>query len=65
MPFGKHKGQPVESLPLRYLEWLADNIELHGRLAVEVSAILNGEPIPPKEPSIHERLKEIMDDWRQ
>lgn len=31
MPFGKHKGQPVEDLPEDYLQWLKDNVELRSR----------------------------------
>ena len=26
MPFGKHKGEPIEDLPTEYLVWLADNL---------------------------------------
>lgn len=27
MPFGKHKGEPVEDVPADYLDWFLGNIE--------------------------------------
>lgn len=27
MPFGKHKGTPLRSIPKAYLEWFLDNVE--------------------------------------
>lgn len=27
MPFGKHKGEPVEDLPADYIEWFLGNVE--------------------------------------
>lgn len=27
MPFGKHKGKEIESLPSSYLHWLAENCD--------------------------------------
>ena len=27
MPFGEHKGEPMEDLPDSYLLWLAENLE--------------------------------------
>ena len=32
MPFGKHKGEELEDIPLDYLEWLVDNVELRDEL---------------------------------
>ena len=29
MPFGRHKGAPVEALPYDYLRWLHDRTDLH------------------------------------
>lgn len=26
MPFGKHKGEPMEKVPAQYLLWLWDNV---------------------------------------
>lgn len=36
MPFGKHKGTELEDIPLDYLEWLVDNVDLHGELDIGV-----------------------------
>ena len=33
MPFGKYKGQPIADLPLDYIEWCLDNLELRPALA--------------------------------
>lgn len=27
MPFGKHKGEPVEDVPAEYLHWFLENVE--------------------------------------
>lgn len=32
MPFGKYKGEYIFDLPIGYLEWLKDNVELNYRL---------------------------------
>jgi hypothetical protein len=48
MPFGKHRGQAVSTLPRQYLRWLADNVELKGQLKGEVQAALYGVPVSPK-----------------
>lgn len=32
MPFGKHKGIEIRHLPIEYVEWMADNLDLKGRL---------------------------------
>jgi len=28
MPFGKHKGKPIASIPAEYLSWLQNQIQL-------------------------------------
>ena len=33
MPFGRHKGQEIDSLPHDYLEWLRNNLHLTGKIA--------------------------------
>jgi len=46
MPFGKHKGLPISSLPTDYLEWLATLGDLSGWLRAAVNQELasrNGE----------------------
>lgn len=42
MPFGKHKGSPLEIIPKGYLEWLAKKTDLQEELALSVRAALNG-----------------------
>lgn len=37
MPFGKHKGESLLDIPVSYLEWIYDNIELDGDLEESVS----------------------------
>lgn len=32
MPFGKHKGIEIRYLPIEYVEWMAENLELKGSL---------------------------------
>ena len=33
MPFGKHRGEPVEDLPTDYLEWCLENLDWGNRQA--------------------------------
>ena len=40
MPFGKYKGWEIGDIPVEYLEWLIDNVELKGGLAAEVRDML-------------------------
>lgn len=37
MPFGKYKGESLLDIPVSYLEWVYDNIELDGDLEESVS----------------------------
>lgn len=37
MPFGKYKGECIVDIPLSYLEWIYDNLELNGDLQQAVS----------------------------
>lgn len=46
MPFGKYKGEQLLDIPVSYLEWIYDNLELNGDLDQGVSDaidILRGE----------------------
>lgn len=36
MPFGKHKGEPVEDLSEDYIEWLLENCDLRPALQKEL-----------------------------
>lgn len=59
MPFGKHKGEPIASIPRNYLIWLKRNVPLHGRLAEQVNAVLDGKPLPQHR-NIDEELERIV-----
>jgi len=41
IPFGKYKGEYVCDLPIRYLTWLEDNIELDEELSEAVSKAID------------------------
>lgn len=57
MPFGRHKGQEIHTLPHDYLLWFRDNIaNLNGDLLRAVIAGLEGKPFEP--PTIKERVDE-------
>jgi hypothetical protein len=43
MPFGKHRGKPVVSIPESYLRWLAENVELREPLRGAVAVVLMGK----------------------
>jgi uncharacterized protein (DUF3820 family) len=40
MPFGKHKGEEVDALPFKYIQWLEVNCKLYGELETAVAARL-------------------------
>ena len=40
MPFGKHKGERVDSIDAQYLKWLWDKGDLYGDLAEAVKKVL-------------------------
>lgn len=46
MPFGKHKGKQVCTLPKSYLRWLDRTVSLRDQLRSEVRNLLYGEPMP-------------------
>ena len=57
MPFGRHKGQEIHTLPYDYLHWFRSNItNLHGDLLRAVEEGLEGKPFEP--PTIKERVDE-------
>jgi hypothetical protein len=41
MPFGKYRGEYVDELPVDYLTWLFENVELRGGLAQAVRDALS------------------------
>lgn len=59
MPFGKHKGKSVETLPRRYLRWLQQNVELFGELKTAVEITLNGQTVPV-EPELDDLIHHIV-----
>lgn len=40
MPFGKHMGKPLNTLPRKYLRWLLDNCNLREPLKTDVKKVL-------------------------
>jgi len=40
MPFGKHEGECISDLPISYVEWCLDNLDLDGWLEVELEHAL-------------------------
>ena len=49
MPFGKHRGEFVSELPDGYLEWLAREVNLYGRLRAAVREALEMRGMPTDE----------------
>jgi uncharacterized protein (DUF3820 family) len=45
MPFGKHKGERVDSIDAQYLKWLWDKGDLYGDLAEAVKKVLEREGV--------------------
>ena len=43
IPFGRHKGQEVTTLPHDYLNWIRDNLSLRTELAEAVDKALGTE----------------------
>lgn len=41
MPFGKHTGEYICDLPIDYLEWLQENIDLYGDLQEAVNRAID------------------------
>jgi uncharacterized protein (DUF3820 family) len=40
MPFGKHKGEKLEDVPVDYIEWALENCDLRPALQAEMEAQL-------------------------
>lgn len=39
MPFGKHKGTPLDELPVSYITWMKENMDLHGDLKASIESL--------------------------
>jgi hypothetical protein len=71
MLFGKHKGKFVENLPVGYLLWLYNNVDLDRwgiRCAVEAALGMDEEDTEDDEPTvgvIEERLEQVIREKQQ
>jgi uncharacterized protein (DUF3820 family) len=39
-PFGKHRGQPLNAVPVDYLEWIVENLTLSGELLEAIQSTI-------------------------
>lgn len=46
MSFGKHTGKPLNAIPKGYLRWLIANVSISQELKADITAILDGQPLP-------------------
>ncbi len=54
MPFGKHRGRPLEDVPHTYLLWVLDNCtNISGTLRAEIERVLDVGPRQRQEPDRH------------
>src|SRR5262249_10989822 len=53
IPFGKHKGRPLEDVPTDYLEWLRRSVKLSSGLRLAVAGALRtpGGDVPAEAPT--------------
>lgn len=61
MPFGKHKGQDMATLPQNYLRWIVDTFD-DGEIKAEAERILSGPDIAleRESKSLEEQANEIL-----
>jgi Putative quorum-sensing-regulated virulence factor len=57
MPFGKYRGMPLAEVPMGYLRWLLDHVELRPPLLGHVHRFVHGTE-PPE--TLAEQLDRIM-----
>jgi hypothetical protein len=60
MPFGRHKGQEIASLPQDYLEWIRSNLHLTGPVAEEIDRALGHDPDQNRTATCRAALGEIF-----
>lgn len=66
MPFGKHRGTPVDELPENYLTWVWENVRLREplRSAVEDALFLSCPPAPmPDQDVVKSIYRELAMKW--
>ena len=56
MPFGKHKGVPLNKIPRGYLGWILTNLTLNPNLKRDIEAIYKGKPLPETPPTLEQRM---------
>lgn len=59
MPFGKHKGKPLNKIGKGYLGWVLANLDLDPALRADIQAVVNNDPLPPYD-DLEEELAKIM-----
>jgi uncharacterized protein (DUF3820 family) len=59
MPFGKHQGKLVATLPKRYLGWLLKNVALRGDLKSAVEAARAGRAVIPVDDLVDELVRTV------
>lgn len=42
MPFGKYKGEDLEDIPVDYLSWILNNMEIYEPLLTDITNIIEG-----------------------
>lgn len=55
IPFGKHKGKPLDQVPLRYLDWLLSQEWLFADLKQKITKYL-------KDPAIAQELQRELEE---
>ena len=59
MPFGKHRGEPLDQVPVKYLKWCLREIKtLSPDLKASINAVLSGRPQPKSD---YEQIDALFD----
>ena len=58
MPFGKHRGAPLDEVPPKYLRWVLREVKtLAPDLRADITAVLSGRPQPKSD---YERIDDLF-----